>query len=455
MASAALTTPISLLNTYTNTGALDAGVIDLTVLGNVVAQSVVATVNSENQPTVLHLGATSNLVLQSLRNDVNFYTPHNTGSSRYFATSNGIPVREYFVIGASNSTTFIYSDTNQLHLKAPSTSNTIRLGEGVYYEDSVASFLSTNKSLLKVLCPLTANRDLTINGNILGAGWAVNQMKVLGSMSVDDHIVVKGNVFGCNLNVVRDFPAGAGVQSEVNRVGFGMRVNDNMQLEVIRYTRYTDSNDLLNNGNKLVTRRVAVFGGTDLDITDTNNVSYTEFNQLQGASVSNVLATASNYLSGTRLWPHDSNGNIYFNGGFVGVMTSNPTCELDVNGAIKCKTANIQATISVADIITTSDMRTKKDIFALNTQQCLDGVLALEPVSYTPLQDPEGNTKYGFVAQAVEAVLPSVVRTAINPAIGISDCRYLDMLSFIPLLVGSVKNMQERLVALEQLQQGV
>lgn len=427
------TTAISLLNLSENEYVND--VVNLTVLDHVVARSLVATNDVNGQPTLLHIGATSNLVLEAYQ-DVQFYTAPSK-SIRYFTTSNGYPVKEYFVVSESNNVTNMYSAGNAIQIGSGQ-SNSISLGNTQYYEDPVASYFDTSKTCFKFLDPTTFIGDVTLTGNVLGTGWAINQMRVLGSVEIDDHLLLKGNLYSCNMHVVKDVASGSNVQDGLNRIGFGLQINSSNQLEIVREARYTDSNSA--GGTKCVRRKIAVFGNTALSSDDTTNAEYGEFDLLQGASISNVVGSLSNYGSGTRLWPYGNNGSISFTAGYVGILTSNPQVALDVHGDISACNLSVNGTLSCPDIVTTSDIRSKTDVQSLVPSACMETIMKLNSISYAPLLD-QTIKKMGFVADEIQKVVPEVVRVGPNLALGLEDCKYVDMTSVIPLLVGGMQHL--------------
>ncbi len=433
------TTAISLLNLSENEYLNE--VVNLTVLDHVVARSLVATSDTSGQPQLLHIGATSNLILESYQ-DTAFYTAPSQ-SIRYFTTSNGYPDKEYFTVSESNDgkVTDLFSRSNAIRIRSGQ-SNTVYVGNTVYYEDNVASFFDTTKSLFKLLDPTMVVGDLTLTGNVLGTGWAVNQMRVLGSTVIDDHLVLRGNLYSCNMHVVKDVPSGINQQDALNRIGFGLQINSNNQLEIIREARYTD--EASPGGSKCVRRKVAVFGNANLTSDDTNNIEYSELDLLEGVSVSNVVGSLSNYGSGSRLWPYTSNGNIHFSQGYVGINTDNPLTELHVDGTIttngfSASNVSVTGTISCPDVVTTSDSRSKTNINNLAPETCMDNIMKMKSVSYKPIATDI--TKFGFLAQDIQNILPEIVRVAPNEALDIPDCKYLDMTSIIPLLVGGMQHL--------------
>jgi len=104
--------------------------------------------------------------------------------------------------------------------------------------------------------------------------------------------------------------------------------------------------------------------------------------------------------------------------GYLGVNTGSPTQRLDVDGNARFRgvgsTASAGALHYTADgslTTNTSDERLKTNINTLNNS--LDKVKQLRGVTYNWNENPTGDTRIGFIAQEVNAVVPEL--TFINP----------------------------------------
>jgi hypothetical protein len=107
------------------------------------------------------------------------------------------------------------------------------------------------------------------------------------------------------------------------------------------------------------------------------------------------------------------NGNSYFNGGNIGIGTTEPSQKLDVVGSIKSSTLNSDGAVySSGGVLTNtdpSDERLKKEIEALE-DYTLEKVLSLNPVSFKYKDSDSGEReKLGFIAQELEELYPSLI----------------------------------------------
>jgi Chaperone of endosialidase len=100
------------------------------------------------------------------------------------------------------------------------------------------------------------------------------------------------------------------------------------------------------------------------------------------------------------------------NTGNVGIGTSAPAYKLEVSGDI-----NAIGNVRANGVILTSDSRFKENITDITPSASLSIISALTPKSYTwnPLGQTRGGqsgiSQYGFIAQDVESILPSIVNT--------------------------------------------
>ena len=158
--------------------------------------------------------------------------------------------------------------------------------------------------------------------------------------------------------------------------------------------------------------------------------------------------------------------------GKVGIATSSPATELDVNGTITqltVKSCSLGLTTDALGSINgcvTSDQRLKKDITPI-TQDVTTAILSLNPVTYkwkdTKVKDDKVHS--GFVAQEVQKVIPLAVSKTGVDNIGVDSNgvlayvvkfiqgMYSDFQSLVARVTGLEKRLDEqdkRIKALEQ-----
>ncbi len=158
--------------------------------------------------------------------------------------------------------------------------------------------------------------------------------------------------------------------------------------------------------------------------------------------------------------------------GNVGIGTSSPTTKLQVDGVIA---PNLDNTYSLGNtsyrfseifsangVINTSDRRLKDDIDGL--EYGLDTLLQLEPVSFTWKDNPEQGTKFGLIAQDVQALMPEVVHVGDDErqTLGV---RYTELIAVVihsiqelwEMVTGNTERISELELRIQQLEhaQGV
>jgi len=126
------------------------------------------------------------------------------------------------------------------------------------------------------------------------------------------------------------------------------------------------------------------------------------------------------------------------NGGNVGIGTASPGQKLDVNGNI-----NAAGSVTATAFFYSSDARLKKNVEAIASNQALQDILALQPVTYNWIDPTQPTTtQLGFIAQQVEQVVPELVTTNTN-----TTMKAVDYARVTPLLVGAAQAQQAQIDA--------
>lgn len=121
--------------------------------------------------------------------------------------------------------------------------------------------------------------------------------------------------------------------------------------------------------------------------------------------------------------------NYYLNGQRLGIGTTNPQFELDVNGTIRM--------ISMQMI---SDERKKSNIACFDSGRCLDIVKQIKIYEYTLNQTQE--KKIGFIAQNVMQVVPTCVNNN-------DETLTIDVVQLVALTMSGLHACMDRLDAIE------
>lgn len=135
------------------------------------------------------------------------------------------------------------------------------------------------------------------------------------------------------------------------------------------------------------------------------------------------------YVDSITHWAEGSDDISNINTGNVGIGTDIPGEKLHVNG-------NILANA----IYYTSDIRFKDNIYTLSNS--LDKISSLNPVSFTWKENDQESL--GFIAQELEEVLPSLVKTS-----GESGYKSIQYSNLTALLTAGIKEQQKKIDKLE------
>jgi len=212
----------------------------------------------------------------------------------------------------------------------------------------------------------------------------------------------------------------------------------------------SSGNDSINvNNNQLVSGGVvqATWGGSyALDVNGSLNISSTLYGSNGSYNVN--LNSGSDTFNGTdgSTFTYLNNGSaaaeFTSNAGAVDVYIAWGPTAIDATGDVL-----IDGDITVSNgvyygdgqfLTGTSDSRLKHDIEELSASSTLEKVLSLKPVSFAYNEDASSTTRYGFVAQDIESVFPSLV---VTNAKGFKGLYYSD---FIGIITRAMQEMYAR-----------
>ena len=131
------------------------------------------------------------------------------------------------------------------------------------------------------------------------------------------------------------------------------------------------------------------------------------------------------------------------NSGNVGIATGSPSEKLHVNGNVKCINLTASGLVTGASFNATSDERTKTDISRVS-RKVINKVLMLESKQFTFKSDDKHRTRYGFIAQEVEKILPELVSGEND------EIKSMDYMGIIGPLLEQVKTLTRELEDMKQ-----
>lgn len=172
-------------------------------------------------------------------------------------------------------------------------------------------------------------------------------------------------------------------------------------------------------------------------VGDISNIANTTIGTLRVGTLASNLTTTANASIGSNTLVVSSTVKR------VGINTTSPRSDLDVNGTIMA-TGDIQGW-------QTSDKDFKKEIDDMDIEEALDYICDLIPVEFTWDQDKTKGAKYispdkvgrdeGLIAQQVQLVLPKKVKQRPDGSLSV------DYVGLIPYLIASVKRLREMVEA--------
>ncbi len=135
-------------------------------------------------------------------------------------------------------------------------------------------------------------------------------------------------------------------------------------------------------------------------------------------------------------WVQNTNNSIYYNSGYVGIGTSNPSYTLDVSG-----NANITGACTAASFSTPSDYRIKDNVKLLDSSFNVDN---LKPVTY--LNKLSLKQDIGLIAHELQENYPYLV-TGIKDGLENQSVNYIGL---IPVLIKEIQDLKKEMLELKQ-----
>ncbi|MEI7720323.1 MAG: tail fiber domain-containing protein, partial [bacterium] len=152
------------------------------------------------------------------------------------------------------------------------------------------------------------------------------------------------------------------------------------------------------------------------------------------------------------------NSNSYFNGGNLGIGTTTPYSRLTVWGPDSAATTSAFTVTNSASttvfavydngnstysgsIFQSSDQRLKTNILSLDASSSLAAVEALNPVSYTRVDQTAEGQNLGFIAQQVANVFPQLVSTTSATTLTPDGTLTLNYVGLIAPIIGAIQGI--------------
>lgn len=239
-----------LINTPTTY--IDTGFVN--VVNNMAALNIVAMPNEvTNSRESLFLGASKDVIIQA-NEDLKL----NMGSSNQirFLDVNAV---DSLVVSTNSTTATLSTVTKDFVLTtANNASHTFTIGSTQLSESNAYQVIQTSK----------------VDGYLIRDDVRVMGVGVFDqSVSVGRNLHCSSNVFAQNYNLYKYNTAGSACNlNNASTTGFAFTINDKDQLELVKYTNFSN--------NETVTKRIALFGTRQLSSNDSSDTGYAEFNNI-------------------------------------------------------------------------------------------------------------------------------------------------------------------------------
>ena len=320
-------------------------------------------------------------ILDSSDNKKVFLGYSNTGASvlpgsGYLTSSTGVPIK----IAAGNSIDYIILNASDNSISITTTTNSIDTVSGALKVSGGGSFsknlyiggdlFSTNGNIANISSN-TLNASGITAGNINFTGSLYqNGSLYISSQWIGD---TNGNIYYTNGNINGTLNSGYSTISNLNSTNIS---TGTLNASDITAGNINFTGSLYQNGNLYTSSQW--LGDTNGNIYYTNgningtlNSGYSTISNLNSTNIStgtlnasgitagNINFTGSLYQNGSLYtssqWLGDTNGNIYYTNGDVGINTTSPSTNLDVNGSINA-TNILSTTSSIGTLLNTTKL---------------------------------------------------------------------------------------------------
>lgn len=283
-------------------------------------RAIAASKDEAGLPYSLLIGATSNIVMESLK-AIESYSKNGFSYSYRNSYSN------------SEGSNFTQDDLLWQLTRSPDC-NFARVDVPTHN----IKFAFSNEVQMNTLTFSSSNPTYDIISTSKASGLTIGSTTSFTSnVAVKGNSITYGSIFGRDFNLWQNKSTASTTSDlNLNKIGYGFRINSNDQLELIKVSTFNDSTQS--------SKRIAIFGMNDIgrDFNDPASSNYLVFNALNASS---PVSTYSNGNLVTAASPLDK--VMYVTNGNVGVGTLTPEYGLDV-----AKTAYFRNDVTFAGALT-------------------------------------------------------------------------------------------------------
>lgn len=404
---------------------------------SIVTQNIETYADTNLGPQTLNVGGSSNIDFEAGYNIRMFSS---NGALQYYIPTFSNDVRTdqlALQVSLSNELCVLSSDS-AMSLQAGDQYNTVEVGNVVFQYDSscnVQYVTTLNSNGFRFNTSLICDGTVTcLTNQQIGQNLSVGN-----DINIGRNLHVQGDVFTESLAMFKDI-YNVTTSNTIDQVGYAFAINDTNQLELIRYVRFYEASNNTSSNPLTVTQRVGIFGNGNVTTGTNSDSAYSAYDQMNGYTLSsndsNVSGDGSVNISS--VWGTNIEGNIFYNGGLVGINNTIPQHALDVGGMVQAININAIQSMTCPAYYSTSDQRLKHVIGRSDVVDCYNKILSTDVTQFILDSDPTQTTKTGFIAQEIEAIMPDAVYTGCNGPL--DDCKFIEPLVLIGYTVGALQH---------------